>query len=129
MHDIYIVLKNSPGELAWLNKILALNGIGVEGGCVLAVEEHCHVHFLVSNGHRTKALLESEGFQVCHVRRPLIMRIQQVQLNVLGEIAAALSAKGINLLVHYCDRANQLIFITDNEKIALQATECWAAET
>ena len=57
------------------------------------------------------------------------MRIQQVQLNVLGEIAAALSAKGVNLLVHYCDRANQLIFITDNEKIALQATECWAAET
>ena len=126
MHDIHIVLKNSPGELAWLNKILALNGIGVEGGCVLAVEEHCHVHFLVGNGHRTKAILESEGFRVLHVQHPLIVEFKQDRL---GEIVAALSRKGVNLLAHYCDRANQLIFITDNEKIALQATECWAVET
>ncbi|MCE9885159.1 amino acid-binding protein [Obesumbacterium proteus] len=126
MHDIHIVLKNAPGELAWLNKILALNGIGVEGGCVLAVEEHCHVHFLVGNGHRTKAILESEGVRVLHVQHPLIVEFKQDRL---GEIAAALSRKGVNVLAHYCDRANQLIFITDNEKIALQATELWAVQT
>lgn len=126
MHDIHIVLKNAPGELAWLNKILALNGIEVEGGCVLAVEEHCHVHFLVGNGHRTKAILESEGFRVLHVQHPLIVEFKQDRL---GEIAAALSRKGVNVLAHYCDRANQLIFITDNEKIALQATELWAVQT
>lgn len=126
MHDIHIVLKNAPGELAWLNKILALNGIGVEGGCVLAVEEHCHVHFLVGNGHRTKAILESEGFRVFHVQHPLIVEFKQDRL---GEIAAALSRKGVNVLAHYCDRANQLIFITDNDKIALQATELWAVQT
>ncbi|MCG2878744.1 amino acid-binding protein, partial [Obesumbacterium proteus] len=118
--------KNAPGELAWLNKILALNGIGVEGGCVLAVEEHCHVHFLVGNGHRTKAILESEGVRVLHVQHPLIVEFKQDRL---GEIAAALSRKGVNVLAHYCDRANQLIFITDNEKIALQATELWAVQT
>lgn len=126
MHDIHIVLKNAPGELAWLNKILALNGIEVEGGCVLAVEEHCHVHFLVGNGHRTKAILESEGFRVLHVQHPLIVEFKQDRL---GEIAAALSRKGVNVLAHYCGRANQLIFITDNEKIALQATELWAVQT
>jgi len=126
MHDIHIVLKNAPGELAWLNKILALNGIEVEGGCVLAVEEHCHVHFLVRNGHRTKAILESEGFRVLHVQHPLVVEFKQDRL---GEIAAALSRKGVNVLAYYCDRANQLIFITDNEKIALQATELWAVQT
>nr|WP_304186048.1 amino acid-binding protein [Hafnia alvei] len=126
MHDIHIVLKNAPGELAWLNKILALNGIRVEGGCVLAVEGHCHVHFLVGIGHRTKAVLEGEGFRVCHIQHPLIVGFQQDRL---GEITAALSVKGVNVLTHYCDRANRLIFITDNEKIALQATELWAVQT
>ena len=126
MHDIHIVLKNAPGELAWLNKILVLNGIRVEGGCVLAVEGHCHVHFLVGNGHRMKAVLEGEGFRVCHIQNPLIVGFQQDRL---GEIIAALSIKGVNVLAHYCDRANRLIFITDNEKIALQATELWAVQT
>lgn len=126
MHNIHIVLKNASGELAWLNKVLALNGIRVEGGCVLAVEEHCHVHFLVGNGHQTKAILESEGFRVFHVQNPLIVGFQQDRL---AEITAVLSRKGVNVLAHYCDRANQLIFITDNEKIALQATELWTVQT
>jgi hypothetical protein len=63
MYDMHIILKNSPGELAWLGKTLALNGIGIEGGGVFALGGESHAHFLVADGYKAKTVLESEGFR------------------------------------------------------------------
>ncbi|MFM7945221.1 amino acid-binding protein [Hafnia paralvei] len=128
MYDMHIILKNSPGELAWLGKTLALNDIGIEGGGVFALGGESHAHFLVADGYKAKTVLESEGFRVYGVCRPLIRVLRQERLGELGAIAAALSEKGVNILTQYSDHANQLILITDNDIIAQQATEKWAVK-
>lgn len=64
MHDLHIVLKNIPGELASLGQLLGKNGIGLEGGGVFTVENRSHAHFLVEDGERAKDVLTQHGFEV-----------------------------------------------------------------
>ena len=125
MHDIHIILKNSPGELARFGEVLGQNGIGLEGGGVFTNENQSHAHFLVEDGERARNVLTCNGFEVKGVATPLIRKLKQEQPGELGAIAKALAENGVNIIVQYSDHDNRLILVTDNYTLAKNATIDW----
>ena len=129
MHDIHIVLKNSPGELAHFGEVLGKNGIGLEGGGIFTVGHQSHAHFLVEDGETAKDVLITHGIEVKGISIPLIRKLKQQQPGELGVVAKALAEKGVNIIVQYSDHDNRLILFTDNYALAEKATTDWAIRT
>lgn len=97
--------------------------MGLEGGGVFGTD----AHFLVEDGEKARRVLMEAGFIVQAVRRPIIRKLKQERPGELGEIAAALAARGVSVLTQYSDHANHLILLTDDDKLAAEITEPWAA--
>ncbi|MCU6216544.1 amino acid-binding protein [Enterobacter bugandensis] len=123
MYDVHVIFRDGPGELARFGQLLGRNGVGLEGGGVFGTE----AHFLVEDGEKARRVLVEAGFTVQAVRRPVIRKLRQARPGELGEIAAALAARGVSVLTQYSDHANHLILLTDNDKLAAEITEPWAA--
>ncbi|MFS9770720.1 amino acid-binding protein [Enterobacter chuandaensis] len=123
MYDVHVIFSNGPGELARFGELLGRNGVGLEGGGVFGTE----AHFLVEDGEKARRVLMEAGFSVQAVRRPVIRKLKQERPGELGEIAAALAARGVSVLTQYSDHANHLILLTDDDKLAAEITEHWAA--
>ncbi|WP_336234234.1 amino acid-binding protein [Enterobacter bugandensis] len=123
MYDVHVIFRDGPGELARFGQLLGRNGVGLEGGGVFGME----AHFLVEDGEKARRVLVEAGFTVQAVRRPVIRKLRQSRPGELGEIAAALAARGVSVLTQYSDHANHLILLTDDDKLAAEITEPWAA--
>ncbi|WP_313653665.1 amino acid-binding protein [Pantoea sp.] len=126
MYDIHVILKNSPGSLGSLGRVLGENGVGLEGGGVFTGPDGGHAHFLVEDGHKARQVLTEAGFDVCNVCRPLIRKLPQERPGELGEIADTIARSGINILIQYSDHNNRLILITDDDARAAEVTRTWA---
>lgn len=124
MYDIHVIFENAPGELARFGQLLGRNGVGLEGGGVFGVD----AHFLVEEGEKARRVLLAAGFRVQAVTKPLIRKLKQERPGELGEIASALAVQGVSILTQYSDHANHLILLTDNDKLAAEITEPWAAD-
>lgn len=123
MYDVHVIFSDRPGELARFGQLLGRNGVGLEGGGVFGTE----AHLLVEDGGKARRVLMEAGFTVQAVRRPVIRKLKQERPGELGEIAAALAARGVSVLTQYSDHANHLILVTDDDKLAAEITEPWAA--
>ena len=123
MYDVHVIFRDGPGELARFGQLLGRNGVGLEGGGVFGTD----AHFLVEDGEKARRVLVEAGFTVQAVRRPVIRKLRQSRPSELGEIAAALAARGVSVLTQYSDHANHLILLTDDDKLAAEITEPWAA--
>ncbi|HGU9819231.1 TPA: amino acid-binding protein [Enterobacter chuandaensis] len=123
MYDVHVIFSDGPGELARFGELLGRNGVGLEGGGVFGTE----AHFLVEDGEKARRVLMEAGFSVQAVRRPVIRKLKQERPGELGEIAAALAARGVSVLTQYSDHANHLILLTDDDKLAAEITKPWAA--
>ncbi|UAY66795.1 amino acid-binding protein [Enterobacter bugandensis] len=123
MYDVHVIFRDGPGELARFGQLLGRNGVGLEGGGVFGTD----AHFLVEDGEKARRVLVEAGFTVQAVRRPIIRKLRQARPGELGEIAAALAARGVSVLTQYSDHANHLILLTDDDKLAAEITEPWAA--
>lgn len=122
MYDVHVIFSDIPGELARFGQLLGYNGVGLEGGGVFGT----NAHFLVEEGEKAHRVLVEAGFYVQAVRKPVIRKLKQERPGELGELAAALAAKGVSILTQYSDHANHLILLTDNDKLAAEITEPWA---
>lgn len=125
MYDIHIILRHTPEALARLGSILGKNGVSLEGGGLFTVGNVGHAHFLVEEGEYARTILIAAGIQVENVKKPLIRRLNQARPGELGEIARTLAEHGITVHVQYSDHHNQLILLTDNDKLAADVTEQW----
>lgn len=123
MYDVHVIFREGPGELARFGQLLGRNGVGLEGGGVFGTD----AHFLVEDGEKARRVLVEAGFTVQAVRRPVIRKLRQERPGELGEIAAALAARGVSVLTQYSDHANHLILLTDDDKLAAEITKPWAA--
>ncbi|WP_324660214.1 amino acid-binding protein [Enterobacter bugandensis] len=123
MYDVHVIFRDGPGELARFGQLLGRNGVGLEGGGVFGTD----AHFLVEDGEKARRVLVEAGFTVQAVRRAVIRKLRQARPGELGEIAAALAARGVSVLTQYSDHANHLILLTDDDKLAAEITEPWAA--
>jgi hypothetical protein len=122
MHDVHVIFSDRPGELARFGRLLGRNDVGLEGGGVFGTD----AHFLVEEGEKAHRVLVEAGFNVQAVRKPVIRKLKQERPGELGELAAALAAKGVSILTQYSDHANHLILLTDDDKLAAEITEPWA---
>lgn len=123
MYDVHVIFRDGSGELARFGQLLGRNGVGLEGGGVFGTD----AHFLVEDGEKARRVLVEAGFTVQAVRRPVIRKLRQERPGELGEIATALAARGVSVLTQYSDHANHLILLTDDDKLAAEITEPWAA--
>lgn len=123
MYDVHVIFNDLPGELARFGQLLGQHGVGLEGGGVFGRA----AHFLVEEGEKARQVLTDGGFNVQAVRKPIVRKLRQERPGELGEIAAALAAAGVSVLTQYSDHANHLILLTDDDKLAAEITEPWAA--
>ncbi len=118
MYDVHVIFSDRPGELARFGQLLGRNGVGLEGA---AFSVRMPIS-LVEDGEKARRVLLDAGFTVQALRKPVIRKLKQERPGELGEIAAALAAKGVSILTQYSDHANHLILLTDDDKLAAEIT-------
>jgi hypothetical protein len=98
--DLAVLLKDVPGELATLGRATGEAGINVEGMCATTSEGEGQIHLLVEDEDAARSALEGAGVKI-DAEREIVMVELQDRPGEMGEIAAKLAARGVNITFAY----------------------------
>lgn len=126
MKNLAIRLKNKPGALAKMGKILGLANVSLEGGGVFVHQNEGIAHFLVEDAEKGREALESNGIEVISIDDVLIQKLNQDIPGQLGKICSIMEKNNINILVQYSDHYNQLILVVDNYEKGSIISKNWS---
>jgi len=128
MKDLSIELKNQPGAIAEMGKVLGDAGVSVEGGGAWVVNNVGAAHFLFTDGQAAKEALEAAGIKVLAVNDVLVQRLKQDVPGQLGMLTRRMADAGVNIEVLYSDHDHQMILVVDNLERGRAVSEAWARE-
>ena len=128
MKDLSIELKNRPGAIAEMGKVLGDAGVSVEGGGAWVVNDVGVAHFLFTDGQAAKEALEAAGIKVLAVNDVLVQRLKQDVPGQLGMLTRRMADAGVNIEVLYSDHDHQMILVVDNFAKGRAVSEAWTKE-
>jgi hypothetical protein len=129
MHDLTIVLKNSPGTLAAMGEALGRAGVSIEGGGAWVVDGRGIAHFLFEDATAARTALESAGIEVLAAREVVVQRLAQAVPGQLGKLTRRMAEAGVNIEVLYSDHAHRLILVVDDVARGRAVADAWARES
>ncbi len=130
MQDLSIELKDQPGAIAEMGKVLGDAGVSVEGGGAWVVSGIGAAHFLFADGEAqaAKEALEAAGIKVLAVNEVLVQRLKQDVPGQLGLLTQCMADAGVNIEVLYSDHDHQMILVVDNIEKGRAVSKAWSAE-
>lgn len=129
MHDVAIQLKDRPGALAEMGRVLGEAGISVEGGGAWTTTGNGIAHFLFENGDHARTVLENAGIEVLTVRDVLVQKLRQDVPGQLGAICKCMADAGVDIETLYSDHANRLILVVDDMARGRRVSEAWMRQS
>lgn len=127
MWDLTIELEDRPGGLARMGAALGDAGVSVEGGGAWVVGGVGVGHFLVEDGERARAALESAGIRVAAVREVVLLRLDQDVPGQLGQLTRRMAEAAVNIEVLYSDHDHRLVLVVDDAAGAQAVAAAWTA--
>ena len=115
MHDLTVILPNTPGTLARLGESLAGAGINIEGGCAISDGTETIAHVLVEDAVKARAAIESAGFVVKEEYPAISFYVSgDDRPGIIGRYARRIADAGVNIERTYLASGSRLAFVTDD---------------
>jgi hypothetical protein len=123
--DLTIILRDRPGELAWLGEVTGAAGVNIQGLAAFTGEGRGVIHVLVNDDTAARAVeaLEGAGMGIADQREVLVVDVAD-RPGSLGELARQLAEANVNIDLAYTTFGGVKIVIAtddlDNARAALE---------
>lgn len=122
MHDMTVIIPNTPGTLAILGEALAGAGINIEGGCAISDGDETVAHMLIENAERARPIIEAAGFVVKEELPAISFYVSgDDRPGILSRYARRIADAGVNIERTYLATGSRLAFVTDDNGKARSA--------
>lgn len=117
MNDISIPVNDVAVDVARIGAVLGAAGVGLEGGGVWAGE----AHYLVANGPKAVAVLETAGIRGVRWQPVLVVPLRADIPGELGRMMTVLADASVVVYAQYSDHDNRKVFVVDDPEHAREA--------
>jgi len=120
MKDFCVKQKNSE-TLALIGERLGVEGVNIEGLCIISSNKQRIIHFVVNDESKTKIVLENSGIEIISVSDVFIMDKDRKQITgkpgSFGAVCRTLAENGIKIKFGYPLENNRFAFGVDELEI------------